>query len=105
MAEATQIIFKFAELAEMLVKKENLHEGHWGIIIKFGISAANLSLNGAEHRPTAIVPVMEIGIQRENEPTPLSVDAAIVNPAPNQTTAKPKLQESSTPVKKKLTKK
>jgi len=84
MAEATQIAFKFRELAEILVKHQGLHEGHWSIYTKFAINAANISLNGSEHFPTAVVPVIEMGLQRESdtEPGPLAINAAEVNPAP-----------------------
>jgi hypothetical protein len=83
MAEATQYLLSFKELAEIVVKKQGLHEGFWGIIVKFGIQAANLNLpGGASLFPSAIVPILEIGIQKQDELTPLAVDAAIVNPRP-----------------------
>jgi hypothetical protein len=78
--EAKQIIFKFADLATMMVKDAGIHEGYWSIIVRFGISAANVALNNAPPVPTAIVPVLEIGITREDEQGPLAVDAAQVNP-------------------------
>ena len=84
MAEASQYVFGFKELTEMLVKKEGLHVGHWAILVRFGINAANVSMGGSEPLPSAIVPIVEIGIQRETAPTPLSVDAAVVNPKLNQ---------------------
>ncbi len=82
MPESTQIMFSFQELAEILVKHQGLHEGHWDVVVRFGISAANIALAGGNPLPTAIVPIIELGIQRENESTPLSVDATKVNPAP-----------------------
>lgn len=51
-------------------------------MVRFGIQAANISLGGGDPVPSAIVPVLEIGIQREPNVTPLTVDAAVVNPAP-----------------------
>lgn len=82
MPEATQIAFKFRELAEILVKHQGIHEGHWSIYTKFAINAANVSLNGSDHFPTALVPVIEMGLQRESdsEPGPLAVNAAELNP-------------------------
>ncbi|MEJ7577829.1 MAG: hypothetical protein WKF74_12600 [Pyrinomonadaceae bacterium] len=84
MAEATQIAFKFRELAEILLKHQGIREGHWSIYTKFAINAANVSLNGSDHFPTALVPVIEMGLQRESdtEPGPLAVNAAEVNSAP-----------------------
>lgn len=80
MAEAKLYTFKFKELAEILVKSENLHEGHWGIYIEFGIQGTNIGPNESELVPAAIVPVMKIGIQRFDRPSGLTVDASQVNP-------------------------
>ena len=80
MAEATQYVFSFKELAEMLVKKQDLQEGLWGVYVKFGINAGNISFGGSDHFPTAMVPILEIGIQKQDEPSSLTVDAAVVNP-------------------------
>jgi hypothetical protein len=83
MAEATQYVFNFKELTEILIKKQGIHEGLWGILIKFGLQAGNLNTPGTETvLPTAIVPVLEIGIQKQDQPNPLAVDAAAVNPRP-----------------------
>jgi|SRR5215813_12753598 len=84
MAEPSQYVFGYKELAGILVKQQGLHEGFWSIYVRFGINAANVSLNNAAHVPTAIVPVLEVGIQRDLERGPLSVDAAEVNPAPTK---------------------
>lgn len=84
MAEVTQYTFSFKELAEALVKKQDLHEGIWGIAIKFGLQATNLGPNPENLQPSAIVPIVEIGIHKQEEMTSLSVDAAIVNPPPTR---------------------
>jgi hypothetical protein len=88
MPEATQIMFKFTEIAELLVKKQDIHEGHWGLTVRFGINAANIALSPAGLLPTAIVPIIEMGIQRSEGPTTLTVDAAVVNPAQTKPAAK-----------------
>jgi hypothetical protein len=80
MAEATQYAFHFKELVELLIKKQGLHEGFWSIYIKFGINAGYFSFGGADNYPTAMVPVLEIGIHKDEELTPLGLDAAVVNP-------------------------
>lgn len=82
MSEAALYIFSFKELAELMVKKQGLHEGLWAISVKFGINAANISFGGTDYSPTAMIPILEIGIQKQTEPTPLTVDAAKVNPRP-----------------------
>lgn len=81
MAEASVYTFSFRELAELLVKKQGIHEGHWGIRVKFGINAANMGgLGDTPLLPTALVPVIEIGIQKFDRPNDLAVDASQVNP-------------------------
>lgn len=83
MAEATMVVFTYKELAEMLVKKQEIHEGLWGIYIKFGFGAINIGdpQSGALS-PSAICSVQEIGIQRFDQASNLTVDAAQVNPRP-----------------------
>ena len=80
MPEPTQIIFKYQELAEVLVRHAGITSGNWGIFIKFGLSANNIGPDKNNLVPAAIVPVAEIGIQQFEEPCNLSVDASRVNP-------------------------
>jgi len=82
MAEASVYSFSFKEVTETLIKKQGIHEGHWGIRIKFGLGAANFGgVGGGPLLPTALVPVVEIGIQKADTPNDLTVDASQVNPA------------------------
>lgn len=67
----------------MLVKKQGLHDGIWGLAIQFGLGMGNAPSPGdpTSFVPTAFVPLMKIGIQ--NFPVQvkgLTVDAAEVNP-------------------------
>jgi hypothetical protein len=80
MAESTQIVFSYKEVAEALLKTQDIHEGFWGIFIKFGISAANVGPAQDSLMPAAIVPVLQIGLQKFDAENNLSVDAALVNP-------------------------
>jgi hypothetical protein len=80
MAEASQIVFSFKEVAEALIKKHGLSEGLWALAIKFGIQATNMGPNDNELRPTAIIPILEIGLQKMDKESNLTVDAAKVNP-------------------------
>lgn len=82
MAEINLITYSFKELAEILVKDQSIHEGYWGIYAKFGITATNAGPSPADLKPTAIVPIIELGLQKFEELNSLSVDAAEVNPAP-----------------------
>jgi len=81
MTESQQIFtFTHKELAELLVKKQGIHEGFWGLYIKFGINAANIGQGPNDILPAAIVPVLEIGIQKFSDDNNLTVDASKVNP-------------------------
>ena len=80
MAEATQISFKHIEIVELMLKKQGIHEGIWGLFIRFGMGASNVGPSEAELMPAAIIPVLEIGLQKFEKVTNLSVDAAQVNP-------------------------
>lgn len=81
MGEPTRIAFSFQELAEALVKKQGLHSGIWGLYVEFGIGAVNAGANADELKPTAIVPIITIGLQTFDDKNNLSVDASVVNPA------------------------
>ncbi len=84
MAEKEKRLFTHKELAELLVKHAGIREGHWGLLVEFGLAAANMPIAGPDGgfalKPTAIIPVNSIGILRFDESTPLTVDAAAVNP-------------------------
>jgi hypothetical protein len=75
MPEPAQYKFSFQELAEMMVERAGVQEGIWGLWINFGIAAANAGETEGTVRPTAIVPVLEIGLQRFEKPSNLAVDA------------------------------
>ena len=80
MPESNQIVFTHKELAELLVKNQDIHEGLWGVFIEFGFNAANVSDPTGSMQPAAIVPVLKVGIQKFPAPNSLTVDAAQVNP-------------------------
>jgi hypothetical protein len=82
MPEIANITFTHKEIAEALIKKQNLHEGLWGISVEFGLAATNISQtpDGTDLMPAAIIPVLKIGIQRFSSPNNLTVNAAEVNP-------------------------
>lgn len=82
MPETNSITFTHKEVTEALIKKQDLHEGLWGIYIEFGIGAANIGQGPDDPNlvPAAIISVIKIGIQRFPKPNNLTVDAAEVNP-------------------------
>lgn len=89
MADAKLIGYSFKELASLMVKDQDIHEGFWGVYVRFGISAANAGPADSDLKPTALVPIIEIGLQKFEELNNLSVDAAIENP-PSTKAAKDK---------------
>lgn len=84
MPETRELMFSYQELASLLVKAANIHEGLWGVVVRFGFGATNLNSPGPSGEemltPTAVIPVQQIGIQRFDAPNNLTVDAAKVNP-------------------------
>lgn len=83
MAEATQLMFKHAEVVTALIKQQGLHEGIWALTVHFGLGAVNAgqSPDGSDANPAAVIPVLGIGLQRADAASNIAVDAAIVNPA------------------------
>ncbi len=94
MAESSQYAFKHKEVAEALIKQQGIHEGIWGIHIRFGLAAANLGGSEEDFNPTAIIPVVEIGLQKMDKVTNISVDAAVVNPSTGKAGKKTKTAKS-----------
>jgi hypothetical protein len=83
MPEVKQVTFTYQEVVEALLKRNNIHEGIWGIYIEFGIQGANMETpNGIF--PSAIVPVVKLGLQRMDKVTNISLDAGEVNPPPSR---------------------
>lgn len=81
MPETTKIEFEYNEIAEALVRYNDIHEGIWGLSIKFGLQGTNIAAaKGGDVTPAAIIPVLKIGLQKFDEPNNLTVDAAEVNP-------------------------
>jgi hypothetical protein len=81
MPETSQIAFSFHEVVTALVKANNIHDGIWGLFVRFGISAANIGATDTEIQPAAIIPILQIGLQRMEKESNIAVDAAKVNPA------------------------
>jgi hypothetical protein len=79
MAESKQIIFSFKEVAELFVREQKeITEGHWGIFVRFGLHGSNIADPDKKMLPAAIVPILELGIQKFEEASNLTVDAAEV---------------------------
>jgi len=87
MAEPTQIMFTHRELVTALVRQQGIHEGIWGLSINFGLGAQNMGPTPDDLLPTALVPVLRIGIQKYEKENNIAVDASKVNPIPEHTRA------------------
>jgi len=83
MPEPTEIMFSYREVVELLIKKQDLHEGIWSLNVKFGMKATNIgtSPESNDNIPTAMVGVLQIGLHRGDKENNLSVDASKINPA------------------------
>ena len=80
---ARTIVTSHKGLVEVLLKHHDIHDGIWGLYVKFGRGASNVGENEQNFQPAAIIPVLEIGLQQYDKETNLSVNAARVNPRPN----------------------
>jgi hypothetical protein len=76
MADATQYVFSYRELVEILIRQQGLKEGIWGISVRFGLQATNIGPSDDQLLPAAIVALLEVGLQKVDKLTNLSVDAA-----------------------------
>ena len=79
------MIVSHKQLAELMVKELGIHEGFWGLFIRFGLQATNIPAQvpgGSQINllPAAVLPILEIGVQPFAELNDLCVDAAVVNP-------------------------
>src|SRR5438034_3190333 len=78
--ESRNLVTSHKQVVEALLKFHRIHEGIWGLFIRFGLAAGNVGPNNEQVNPAAIIPIIEIGLQRFKEETNVSVDAAKVNP-------------------------
>ena len=88
MAEASQFSFSMKDLTIALIKQQNLHDGNWIVGFEFSLAAGNMGLSPTDVKPTAIVGISNVTLQRvrEGDPSlpfqlPFQVNAAEVNPA------------------------
>jgi hypothetical protein len=87
---ATQYLLPLRDIVELVVKKVDVHEGHWTASVGVQIGAGAFGPTPDQQFPGAAVTVANFGIQRVDESnaqamnSPLTVDAAIVNPKPKE---------------------
>ena len=88
MPETTEINFSHREIVEMLIKKQDLHEGIWGLSIRFNFAASSIGPSSTEVYPSAVASVVQIGLHKFDTESNLTLDAAKVNPIPQRRPAK-----------------
>jgi hypothetical protein len=83
MPESTRLSFSYQEVLEALIKKADLHQGRWQLVMTFGLTALNMGPKDSEVVPGAAIAVTAIGLQKATTQSPpaLTADAATVNPA------------------------
>ena len=89
MAKAEIFTFEYKEVAELFVKQQDLHEGHWGVVFELALGGGIVAnpTDSDKITPAAVVSITKIRLQRFDQPSQLTVDAAEVNPAAVETTA------------------
>jgi hypothetical protein len=84
MAEITQYSFSFAEIAEALIKRQNLHEGEWVVGVEFVLNVGSMGMSPEAIRPGAMILANQLQLVRaipgQQQPPGLAVNAAVVNP-------------------------
>jgi len=82
MAVATQYSFNWKEIAELLVKHQNIREGEWMASVEFNLNVGVMGQNPADSRPGMMIQISSIQLVKAppGSPSNLVVDAAKVNP-------------------------
>jgi hypothetical protein len=83
MPEIPNYTFSHTELAEILIKRLDLHDGLWGVYFEFSFLASNVPVppDGKSVLPASLSFVQKVGLQRFPAANNLTVDAAKVNPS------------------------
>jgi hypothetical protein len=84
MAEPTQFSFDLKELTELLIKKQDLHQGVWSVGFEFMVGMGAFGQTQDDVRPGAMIQIAKLQLARQPDGTPAppySVDASVVNPA------------------------
>ena len=93
MAEITQYQFTFAEVAEALIKRQNLHEGEWVVGVEFVLNVGAMGMSPESIRPGAMILANQFQLVKaspgQQHPPGLVVDAAVVNPVKATKESKP----------------
>jgi len=69
------------DLAGVLVKHYDLHEGHFDLLVEFQIGMGAVGPDPNALTPGAMIGVSRIGLMPSKTDGPTTVDAATINPA------------------------
>jgi len=83
MSEPIQFIFNHKEVVTALLKHQGIHEGIWGITIRFRTHGSNMGATSNDLLPVLINVIDGIGLCRNTKESNITVDAAVVNPKPS----------------------
>lgn len=80
MPEVKHMTFEHREVVKCLLDKAGISDGIWMLYIEFGIAGANIGTSPEKKDicPTAVVPILKIGIQRSDEAHANTVDASAI---------------------------
>lgn len=72
------------ELAVALIRHYGLHEGKYDLMMEFQIGVGAIGPDPVSQSPGAMIGVSKIGLTRSKADSPMTVDAAVVNPVPTR---------------------
>lgn len=83
MPDIDRYSFTYKEVLEALVKKAEIHQGIWQLVVNLGLSGLNAGPSEDQVVPAALVAITNLGLQKATPESPsnLTIDAAAVNPA------------------------
>lgn len=94
MPETNQILMSHSELLELLIKRADVHEGVWALVLGWSMGTGNYGPTPDQTYPGVAVTLMNVGIQRmpagpfPTIPGAVFLDAAKVNPLPGKSAKK-----------------
>jgi hypothetical protein len=83
MAEPTQYAFDLSEVAEALIKANDIHEGLWTLSFDITVAVGTFGPSTADAKPGAMMQIAKVQLVRQSSALPDApnlVDAAKVNP-------------------------
>jgi hypothetical protein len=88
MPEVSQFDFSPKEVLELLIKKQDVHEGIWALRFQYTLTGADIPYSRGKNNelvPGAILRIPKFTLQRIDAEKANSLDAAKVNPAKSTT--------------------